>query len=118
MSTLRAVTYSRFSSDKQRTESLEDQQRNCHARAKSERWRVVHDYADAAISGSDRARPGYVAMQAAAARKEFEVLVLDQLSRLSRDSVDQEMTIRRLEFQGIRIVSTSDGYDSQSKARK
>jgi DNA invertase Pin-like site-specific DNA recombinase len=32
--------------------------------------------------------------------------------------VEAERTIRRLEFNGIRIISTSDGYDSTSKARK
>jgi DNA invertase Pin-like site-specific DNA recombinase len=57
-------------------------------------------------------------MQQAAARKEFDVLIVDDLSRLTRDSVEQETTLRRLEFQGIRIIATSDGYDSQSKSRK
>jgi site-specific DNA recombinase len=33
-----------------------------------------------------------------------------------RDQVESERVIRRLEFQGIRIVATTDGYDSQTKA--
>jgi site-specific DNA recombinase len=57
-------------------------------------------------------------MLQAAARKEFDVLIVDDLSRLTRDSVEQETTLRRLEFQGIRVIATSDGYDSQSKSRK
>jgi site-specific DNA recombinase len=48
----------------------------------------------------------------------LEVLLFDDLSRLARYSVEQEKTIRRLEFQGLRIIATSDGYDSESKARK
>lgn len=115
---IRAVTYSRFSTDKQRDSSIVDQQRNCHARAQAEGWTIDMNYSDAAISGSDKNRPQYLEMQAAAGRREFDVLIMDQLSRFARDSVEQEQAIRRLEFQGIRIVTTSDGYDSRSKARK
>jgi site-specific DNA recombinase len=42
----------------------------------------------------------------------------ENLSRLTRDAVDSERVIRRLEFSGVRIVATSDGCDSTSKARK
>ena len=115
---IRAATYSRFSSANQKETSLEDQRRNTHERARREGWRVVRDFEDAAISGSDNMRPGYREMQAAAATKDFDVLVVDDLSRLTRDSVEQEQVIRRLEFHGIRIVSTTDGYDSTSAARK
>jgi site-specific DNA recombinase len=94
---IRAATYSRFSSDKQLKSSIEDQRRNCHTRATQEAWTVVADFADEGISGSDNQRPQYLAMQAAAGRKEFDVLILDQLSRFARDSVEQETSIRRLE---------------------
>jgi site-specific DNA recombinase len=118
---LRVATYSRYSSTQQRETSIEDQQRNCHARARAEGWVVVRDFADAAISGSDSSRPQYQAMIAAAKRHEFDVLLLDDLSRLTRDSMEQEKTIRTLEFVGgcnVRIVSTSDGYDSLHGGRK
>jgi site-specific DNA recombinase len=114
----RAATYSRYSSDQQRASSIEDQRRNCARRAAVEGWTVCAQYADEAISGSDNRRPQYLAMLQAAARKEFDVLIVDDLSRLTRDSVEQETTLRRLEFQGIRIIATSDGYDSESKSRK
>jgi DNA invertase Pin-like site-specific DNA recombinase len=34
----------------------------------------------------------------------FEVLLLEALDRLSRDSVEQERIVRRLEHRGIRII--------------
>src|ERR1700679_520923 len=108
---LRVVTYARYSSDQQRASSIDDQQRNCHARAQREGWTVVRDYVDAAISGCDNSRPQYLEMIAAARRHEFDILLLDDLSRLTRDSMEQEKTIRTLEFVGgcnVRIVSTSD----------
>jgi site-specific DNA recombinase len=115
---MRAAIYARYSSDMQRTASIEDQARNCTKRAESEGWTIVATFSDAAISGSDSNRPQYQAMQAAAERGDFDVLLLDDLSRLARDSVEQERIIRRLEFKNLRIIATSDGYDSESKARK
>lgn len=115
---MKATAYARYSSDQQRAASIDDQLRNCRKRAEAEGWELISTFSDAAISGSDNKRPQYLKMLAAARDKEFEVLIIDDLSRFARDSVEQETTIRRLEFQGVRIVSTSDGYDSQSKARK
>lgn len=54
-------------------------------------------------------------MLAAAARGEIDVLFLGDLSRLSRDQVESEQVIRRLEFHGVRIIAVSDGYDSHTK---
>lgn len=115
---MRAALYARFSSDLQRATSIEDQFRNCRKRAELEGWAVVATYADAAMSGADANRPQYRAMLEAAARREFDVLIVDDLSRLTRDAVECERAIRRLEFIGLRIIATSDGYDSTSKARK
>jgi site-specific DNA recombinase len=115
---MKAVVYSRYSSDQQRATSIDDQVRNCRKRAEAEGWEIVSTFADAAISGSDAKRPEYQRMLAAAGDKGFEVLLIDDLSRFARDSVEQERAIRRLEFQGVRIIAVSDGYDSQSKARK
>lgn len=115
---MKAVTYARYSSDRQRETSIADQQRNMHRRAQAEGWSVVRDYADAAISGATAERPKYQALLKAANAKEFDVLLVDDLSRLSRDSVESERAIRQLEFSGVRIISVSDGYDSTSKSRK
>lgn len=115
---MKAAFYARFSTDLQRAASIEDQFRNCRKRAELEGWAIVATYADAAMSGSDANRPQYRAMLEAAGRREFDVLIIDDLSRLTRDSVECERAIRRLEFIGLRIVATSDGYDSTSKARK
>lgn len=115
---MRAALYARFSSDLQRATSIEDQFRNCRKRADAEGWKIVATYADEAMSGSDTSRPQYRAMLAAATEGAFQILIVDDLSRLTRDAVESERAIRRLEFSGVRIVATSDGYDSNSKARK
>jgi len=115
---VKAAIYSRYSTTHQREASISDQTRNCRQRADAEGWKIVNVYADQAISGSRSDRPAYQEMLAAAATGAFGVLLLDDLSRLGRDQVESERTIRRLEFGGVRIVAVSDGYDSTSKSRK
>jgi DNA invertase Pin-like site-specific DNA recombinase len=115
---MKAVIYTRFSSTQQREASIEDQARNCRRRIDAEGFTLTAHFKDEAISGSIADRPGYVAMHKSAVAREFDVLVVDDLSRLSRDQVESERSIRRLEFGGVRIIGVSDGYDSQSKSRK
>lgn len=114
-SRVRVAQYGRYSSDNQRAASIEDQFRNNGRRAESEGWNVSLTFADEAMSGADGNRPQYQAMLAAATRREFDVLLIDDLSRLSRDQVESEQVIRRLEFLGIRIIAVTDGYDSETK---
>jgi len=114
----RAAIYTRFSTAQQREASTEDQARNCHRRMETEGWQLVEHFKDEAVSGSVADRPGYQQMLRKAEAREVEITLVDDLSRLSRDQVESERTIRRLEFRGLRIIGVSDGYDSVSKSRK
>jgi len=115
---MKAAIYARYSSENQKESSIDDQRRNCAKRADAEGWQITTEFHDSAISGSTSDRPGYLDMLKAGERQEFSVLLIDDLSRLSRDSLESEKTIRRLEYWGIRIIGISDGYDSESRARK
>ena len=76
-----AAIYARYSSDKQREASLEDQERTCRRRAEQEGWTVVKVYGDAAISGSRADRPGYAAMLAALEQAEADrAIVANQIA--------------------------------------
>jgi DNA invertase Pin-like site-specific DNA recombinase len=83
---LRAAPYARYSSEQQRAASIDDQLRNCRRRAAEEGWIMVREFADKAISGADSSRPQYREMLNAAERGEFDVLLIDDLSRLARSS--------------------------------
>ena len=113
-----ASIYARYSSAAQREASIEDQARNCERRAESEGWTVTASYEDRAISGATDDRPGYQALLSDALAGRWQCLLVDDLSRLSRDQVEAERTIRRLEHRGIIIIGVSDGYDSRAKSRK
>jgi DNA invertase Pin-like site-specific DNA recombinase len=55
---MRVSIYARYSSDKQREASIEDQTRLCEERARRENWTVVKRYSDHAISGASLMRRG------------------------------------------------------------
>lgn len=117
---MRAAIYARFSTDKQSAASVDDQQRLCEQRASREGWTVVARHADPGMSGSlpIASRPGAARVIADALAGRIDVLLIEGLDRLSRDQVESEQTIRRLEHRGVRIVGVSDGYDSTAAGRK
>lgn len=115
---MKAVIYARFSTDKQSDNSIEDQARNCRRYAEREGMTVIRLYEDKAISGTSKDRTSFEAMRLAAKNEEFEALLVDDLSRLSRDDVEMKQVIRLFKFWGIKIVGVSDGYDSTSKGEK
>lgn len=115
---MRAAIYTRYSTDKQREASIEDQVRNCEVWAEREGWEIIGRYEDRAQSGAKTDRPGYQAMLAEAEDRKFDVLIVDDLSRLSRDDIELKQTVRRFRFWELRIVGVSDGFDSASKGYK
>ncbi len=115
---IRAALYARYSTDKQREASIEDQARNCRRIAEREGWQLGKTYHDHAMSGARADRTGYQSMLADAKAGQFDVLLVDDISRLSRDQVEAETTFRRLEHWGVRVIGVSDGYDSEAKTRK
>src|SRR5262245_33743994 len=50
--------------------------------------------------------------------KQFHILLVDDLSRLSRDSIETEQTRRRLVHWGVRLIGVSDGIDTDTKGHK
>src|SRR6185436_10519242 len=112
--------YARFSSDLQRQTSLEDQLRSCREYADRQgwTWQDSHIYTDAAISGSSiEGRPGLHALLEAAVTLPlpFDVLLVDDSSRVSRDLADALRIVQRLKFAGVRVIYISQGIDSDSE---
>lgn len=112
-----AAIYARYSSDRQRDTSLADQESVCRRRAATEGLTVAHVYADAALSGARVDRPQYRQLLADAATGAWQALLVEDLSRLSRDEVEGVQSVRRLEHRGIRVIGVADGYDSARPGR-
>lgn len=66
-------------------------------------------YADAAISGASRHnRPEYLRMIADMVAGKFDGLIIENLSRLTRDVEDAAFTIKRAEFHAVKIYPAND----------
>jgi DNA invertase Pin-like site-specific DNA recombinase len=115
---MRIAAYARYSSDKQRDASLEDQLRNCRTYAERMGWPAPTPYTDAAISGSREDRPAYRQLIADASARRIDVVLVDDLSRLSRDSVECTKVVRRFNFHGVQLIGVSDGVDTGRKSHK
>ncbi|RUR52749.1 recombinase family protein [Vreelandella populi] len=117
---MHAVVYARYSSEKQDSTSIDDQLSVCRARANRDGFEIIAMHHDGAVSGSTQvgSREGGKALLADAMAGRFEVLLLEGLDRLSRDQVEQESIVRRLEHRNIRIIGVCDGYDSEAPGRK
>ena len=106
---MRAVIYARYSSDQQRTTSVDDQISLCKEKIAREGWTLVQVYRDAAMSGATALRPGYQAMLEGAREAAFDIVVAEALDRLSRDQEDVAALFKRLQFAGVRLVTLGEG---------
>jgi site-specific DNA recombinase len=120
MAPVRTACYARFSSDLQRETSLEDQIRSCREYAAQHGfgWQDNQIFTDAAISGASLdGRAGLQALLTAAASraKPFDVLLVDDSSRVARDLADALRVIQLLKFAGVRVIYISQAIDSASE---
>jgi site-specific DNA recombinase len=88
--TERVALYARVSTEMQAEEgfSIEAQLNEMRAYAAQRGWRVVAEFVDAGISGSTMERPGLRALLEAAQAHQFDVVLVHELSRLSRSVFD------------------------------
>ncbi len=115
---MHVAIYARYSSENQRETSITDQFRNCEQYAARQGWTITSRYEDKAISGSTAERPGYQQMLKDAQAHLFDVLLIDDFSRLSRDQVETEQARRRMVHWKVRLIGVSDGIDTAAKGHK
>ena len=113
----RCALYARYSSDLQRPTSIEDQLRICREYAISRGFEVLdeHVYVDEALCGVGAERPGLCRLLAAAlsSPRPFDVILVDDSSRLSRNTANALSMFEKLSFAGVRLIAISQGIDSQ-----
>jgi site-specific DNA recombinase len=116
---LRCACYARFSTEKQSPVSIEDQLRKCGEFATAKGWAVVKDYiyTDAAISGAGNDREGLtnLILTAKIKPRPFDVILVDDTSRLSRNVGFGARIREEMQFIGVRIVAVSQGIDSDDE---
>ena len=117
---MKAAIYARYSSDNQREQSIEDQVRVCQNYALKQGIEVLNEYiyADEARSGSIRDRKGLDALMKSCEEKRFDIVLVDDSSRISRDVYYFNQLLCRFIYLHVRLISISDGLDTQEENAK
>ncbi len=114
----RCAVYARYSDEKQNSLTIDQQVRKCQEFAGSHDLRVLdaHIYADEAISGATDDRAGLRRLLSAARQRPrpFDVVLVDDTSRMSRDLEHSLGIMKQLKFAGVRVVFVSQGFDTSA----
>lgn len=108
--------YARYSTERQDSRSIDDQMRRCRACAEQRGLQVGAEYSDAAKSEANVEREGMQKLLAAARSRSgapFHAVLVDDLSRLSRDLGDTwQIVFRDLASAGVRVIDVTTGLAS------
>ncbi len=102
----RAALYSRVSTDEQaeRGTSLTDQLRRAAAYCETNGWEVVDEFVDDGVTGATIDRPALQQLLRSARANAFDVVVVTDPDRLSRDLVDGLVLERELARADVSVV--------------
>ena len=106
----RVVIYCRYSTKHQDYRSIEGQTMLCREYAEKHGWIVVAVFFDAERSGTTLVgRDGFFEMMALAERNGFDILLVEDVDRASRDPADTHMLARTLGELDIALCTVSGG---------
>ena len=107
---MKAVIYARFSSDRQREESIEGQLRECNEYARKNGITIVHEYIDRALSASKdtEKRLDFLKMIRDSGKGQFEAVLVWKLDRFARDRYDSAHYKHILKKNGVRVISATE----------
>jgi site-specific DNA recombinase len=98
----KAVIYARYSSHKQREESIERQLEICHKFAEDNDYEVIAEYCDREQTGRNDNRLNFQKMMKDAERKEFEAVIILKQDRFARKRADSQINkLQRQKRKGI-----------------
>ena len=113
---IRAASYSRYSSDNQREESIVAQDRAIDEYCKRKGYVLVKKYADEAKSATTDNRAAFQRMIEESALGVYEVLVVHKLDRFARNRFDSAVYKRRLKLNGIKVESVLEQLDNSPES--
>ncbi len=113
---LRAVAYTRFSSDGQREESIEAQVRAISEFAERNGYALHHIYTDRALSGTSDNRPDFQRMIDDAKTGAFDVILVHKLDRFARNRADSAIYRQELAKNNVKLVSVLENFDDSPES--
>ena len=104
----RVAVYARFSCDKQRDASIEDQVYEAERYCESHDYEIVKLYTDYAMSGRSDDRPQFLSMIEDAQAGAFDVVLVWKMDRFARNMQDQFYHEKILSDAGVRLESVKE----------
>lgn len=112
----RVAAYARYSSEKQDEGSIDAQflLLQKYVNANGGNWKEVVTFSDAAESGASMDRPGVQSLLKRIHKKakDFDVIVVESIDRLSRTVSDTARLCDELDFADVRLIAVSESIDT------
>ena len=105
---MNGVIYARYSSEKQKEESIEGQLRECKVFSKRNNIHIVDTYIDRALSAKTDNRPSFQKMIKDSAKKNFDVIIVWKLDRFARNRYDSAHYKSVLRKNGVKVASATE----------
>ena len=112
----RVAQYARFSSDNQRTESIDAQIRAMNQFCRQNHWQIVAIYKDEARSSTTDNRPEFQKMITDSAKGLLDIVLVHKLDRFSRDRYDSAIYKKRLKKNNVRLCSVLERIDDSPES--
>lgn len=113
-----AYGYCRFSSDRQREESIEAQKNAIKVYANDRGFNIVAWYCDRAISGkSADHRPQFMQMFEDIKQGQVKAILVHKLDRFSRSQADYAIYTRELQMREIELISVMERLDDSPSGK-
>lgn len=115
--------YGCFSTNMQRAASIDEQIRQCRDYASRQKgYVVVEEYvrSDQALTGAVRRRDALQSLldEAKHQPRPFDIVLVDDTSRLARNTKDSRGSVAILKFNDVAVVTVSQGLDSRLKSAR
>lgn len=114
---MKAVAYTRYSSDNQNEDSIEAQLREIKKYCKDNAVTLVHEYIDEEKSGKYDDRPGFQQMISDAKKGAFEAIILHKIDRFARNKYDSAIYKSQLKRLGIKLIYAAQPISDSPEGR-
>lgn len=104
----KCVIYARYSSDRQREESIEGQIRVCEEFALRNDLEVIQTYTDRALTARTDRRPAFQQMIADCKKRQFSYILVYKLNRFSRNRYDSAVYKHKIAQYGVKVLSAME----------
>ena len=112
----KVALYARFSSDNQRTESIDAQLRAMKLYCQQHNFIIVDTYIDEAKSATTDRRPSFQKMINDSASRTFNIVLVHKLDRFARNRYDSAVYKRELKKNGVTVYSVLENLDDSPES--